>query len=105
MAFGIWSMVCCALLGIAVHCCRAEQPVGFFTAEKPPQVRDVKRYNLAVAKIWAVFALLLEAAGVPLLFAGQNNPLALLCILAVPPLVIGSMAAYLRVAEKYKQAP
>ena len=102
MAFTIWSICACIFLFIAWYCRRATQPVGFFTGNKPPQVKDTAAYNRAMAKLWLVFACLLELIGIPLLFIGQNDPLVLLPLLAVPMLVIGLMVAYFLIENKYK---
>lgn len=49
---------------------------GFYSFAKPPKMKDVKAYNHAVAKIWFVFAGVLEILGILSLFIRQNSPVA-----------------------------
>ena len=102
IAFVIWSLCACLLLGIGVHAWRSTTAVGFFAGVTPPKVSDVRAYNRAVAKVWMVMAALMELFGLPLLTARQNAPEILLIVLAVPLLVIGMMIAYVRIENKYK---
>lgn len=103
MAFLIWTLVACIFPVIAWKAWHAKTPVAFFTVGEAPRVKDVTGYNRAVARIWLVFAAVLELIGVPLLFVGQNSPLALLVMLAVPVLVIGCMAAYSGVLNRFSE--
>lgn len=102
IGFGIWTVTAVFYLIIGISSWRSEKEVGFFTGVKPPKMKDVKAYNHAVAKIWFWFAGLLEAIGVPLLFVEQNSPVVFLIVLAMLPLVIGAVLAYLRVEAKYR---
>ena len=100
-AFIIWSVVCVLFLGIGIWAWRAKEPVGFFTGVKAPEVKNVKKYNHAVAKIWFVFAVLLELCGIPFLFLEQNSAGFLFVIFGVMALVIAVMIVYMHVERKY----
>ena len=43
VGFVIWSIVSAIMLGIGIWSYRSENPVGFFTGTKPPEVKDVKK--------------------------------------------------------------
>lgn len=102
LGFVILSVVAGIFMIIGASSWRAKEPVGFFTFTKPPKVKDVAAYNHAVAKIWFVFAILLEITGSPLLFSEQNSPIMVLPILTTMLLAIGIMVAYVQVEKKYK---
>ena len=63
IGFVIWSLVSLLFFGVGFSSWKAKEPVGFFTGVKPAQMKDVTAYNRAVAKIWFVFAGLLEIVG------------------------------------------
>ena len=102
IAFGIWSIVALIFLGIGVLCRKSQEAVGFFTFEKPPVVKAVRKYNCAVSGIWIVFAIIFELLGVPFLFLEQNSPIIFLSVFGVVGLIIGIIIAYIRVEDKYK---
>lgn len=102
IGFAIWTVTAVFYLIIGISSWRSEKEVGFFTGVKPPKMKDVKAYNHAVAKIWFWFAGLFEVIGVPLLFIEQNSPIVFLIVLAMLPLVIGTVIVYLRVEAKYR---
>ena len=66
IAFVIWTMVAFVFLLIGVNCRKSEKTVGFFSNVKPPEIKDVKGYNKAVAKIWFGFATAMEILGIRL---------------------------------------
>lgn len=66
-------------------------------------MKDPVAYNRAVAKIWFVFAAVLEIIGIPMLFLQQNSPAAFLIVIAVLVLVLAIMIAYMHVEKKYKE--
>ena len=101
--FVIWSLVSLIFLGIGCSSWKSKESVGFFTGVKPAQMKDVTAYNRAVAKIWFVFAGLLEIVGIPLLFLEQNSPLCFIVVFAVLILVFAIIVAYIRVEAKYRQ--
>lgn len=102
IGFIIWSVVALIFVFIGIYTWKSNEPVGFFTGQKPPEVTDTKGYNHAVAKIWFVFATVMELLGLPLL-AGQNSPYIMLSVFGAMFSVIGIIVAYVRVETKYKK--
>ena len=102
IAFVIWTMVALVFLLIGISCWKSEKTVGFFSNVKPPEIKAVKKYNKAVAKIWFGFAAAMEIIGIPLLFIEQNSPVALLIAFAVVVLIIAIMIIYVKIEAKYK---
>ena len=102
IGFFIWSIVAIMFLGIGISSRKANEAVGFFTFEKPPKVKDVKRYNKAVSTLWFVLAAVLELIGVPFLFLQQNSPVFILIIFAVVILILIMIVVYLKIETKYK---
>lgn len=102
MGFIIWSIVAIIFVMIGASAWRAKQEVGFFTFSKPPKMKDVEQYNHAVAKLWFLFAVVLEVIGIPFLFAGQNSPIMILIVLEVIVLVIAIIIIYLKIEKKYR---
>lgn len=103
IAFGIWSIVSLIFVLIGIISWRSDKTVGFFTGVEPPKVSDIKVFNHAVAKIWFVFAVALEFAGIPLLCEKQNSPIVLLMVITVPALIIVMIIVYLKVEMKYRE--
>ena len=100
--FVLWSVVAVLFLCIGFYCRRAQDAVGFFTFVNAPAVRDVGKYNRAVAVLWFVSGFLMEAIGLPLLFLEQNSPGFLLLAIGTSVLVIGMMIAYIRIEIRYR---
>ena len=103
VGFIIWSVVAALMLGIGLWAWKAKKPVGFFAGVKPPEVKNVVKYNHAVAKIWFAYAALFGLCGVPLLFLKQNSPYFVLSILGVVFASIGIAVAYHLVLSKYEK--
>ena len=102
IAFVIWSIVAALFLAIGIGIRKSKNAVGFFTGVKPPEVKDIKRYNHAVSKLWIVVAVILEIMGIPFLFIEQNTPVFIFLILGVVALVIGMAFVYIKIESKYK---
>lgn len=102
IAFVIWTAVALVFLLIGISSWKSEKAVGFFSNVKPPEIKNVKKYNKAVAKIWFGFAAAMEIIGIPLLFIEQNSPIAILIAFAVVALIIAIMIIYFRVEAKYR---
>ena len=98
----IWSCAAVIFFMIGVGAWKAKKSVGFFTFVDPPKVKDIRRYNHAVAKLWFAAALILEILGFPMLWLKQNSPQIIFIILGVVILSISMMIVYLRVEAKYK---
>ena len=103
LGFTIWSLVALIFLIIAIVSLRSEKPVGFYTGVKPPEVKDIKKYNKAVSTIWFVFFGVFELLGLPLLFYRQNSPIFIISILGTVFLCISIAIAYNHVLNKYKK--
>ena len=103
LGFVVWSIVAALLAGIGLSCLRAQKAVGFFAFVDPPRVKDVPRYNRAVAVLWFVAAGVLEMLGVPLLFLEQNSVWFLLVMLAVLLWCAGLTAGYMKIATRHEQ--
>ncbi len=101
--FVIWTAVSLAAAGVGVWAWNAKKAAGFFAGVEPPDVKDVRKYNRAVAVLWFVYAGLLELLGLPLLFMKKGSPLFLLSILGTAVISIGLMAAYHRILEKHRR--
>lgn len=86
--FGIWARI-------------SKKPVSFWSFSQQIQVRDVKKYNRAVAKLWFVSAAIFVGIGLPLL-AGQNSPWIVVTILGGMFLAIAMIVVYLRIEKKYR---
>ena len=103
--FVIWSAVSLVLLGIGIQAWHAKKAVGFYSGVRPPEVRDVTKYNHSVAILWMVYAALFELLGLPFLFQKQNAVVFLCIVPGVAFISIGLCAAYHRILQKYRQGP
>ncbi len=103
IGFIVWSIVTVIFLGIGISCRKSNEAVGLFTGCKPPAVKDVKRYNSTVSKLWFISAGTYEVIGVPLLFLEQNSLLFVPIIFAVAIGLIIMMVVYLQIEAKYKK--
>lgn len=102
IAFIIWTLVAVLFLCIGISCRKSKDAVGFFTGCKPPQMKDVKKYNQAVSTLWFVSAGIFEILGVPFLFLEQNSAGFIPIIFAVVYGVLLMTAVYLKIESKYK---
>ena len=94
IGFIIWSLIALICVGIGIWAWNAKQAVGFFAGIKPPEVKDVKKYNHSVGILWLVYAALLEGVGVPFLFLKQNSAGFVIPYLGVIVITIGLVVAY-----------
>ena len=103
IGFVIWSVCSMIFIVIGIDCWKSQNAVGFFTFTKPPMIKEenVKKYNHAVSILWFIFAVLLEAVGLPLLFINQNSPVFVLMIFEVIVLVIALIIAFIQIERKY----
>ena len=103
IGFVIWSVIAVMILVIGILTWRSKQPAGFFTGVTPPKVRDVQKYNHAVAILWFVYAALFELLGIPFLFLKQNAAGFLPVILGVVVITIALPVAYHRILLRYEE--
>lgn len=101
--FLIWSAAAVIFLVLGKVSWKSKKPVSFFTFVKPPVVKDVKKYNHAVAILWFVSTILFEILGIPLLFIRQNSPWGIALMLGTMFWGIGISVVYIRIEEKYKK--
>lgn len=104
IGFIIWTIVAALMFGTGVCAFRAKDPVGFWTGVKPPEVKDVRKYNRAVGGLWFAYAGVLELLGVPMLFLKQNSPWFLPVIFGTVAATLGLMIAYLVVLRKHRKS-
>lgn len=102
IGFIIWSLVSLLFLVISLFSMKSKSTVGFYTVGKPPQVKDVKAYNRAVAKVWLVSAIIFEMIGIPILFIEQNSPVAILLVFGVLIWVFGLILSYSLIEQKHR---
>lgn len=103
IGFIIWSLVAAIFLGIGISCRKSTEAAGFFTGCKPPEVKDIKKYNHAVANLWFISAAVYEVLGIPLLFLEQNSAGFIPVIFATVWGVIIMVVVYLKIEAKYKK--
>lgn len=103
IAFIIWSVIAAIFVGIGISCLNADKAVGFFTIGKTPIMKDNKRYNKAVARLWIVFAVIFEVIGIPLFSLEQNSPRVILLVFAVLIWVIALIVSYLKIESKHRK--
>ena len=102
--FIIWSVVSAIFIGIGLWTWKSDKAAGFFSGVKPPEVKDIRKYNHSVAVLWFVYAILLELLGRPLLFLKQNSAGFLWSILGVAGISIGLVIGYNRILCKHRQS-
>ena len=103
IGFLIWSSVACVFIGVGISCRKSEEPAGFFTGCKVPEIKDVPRYNKAVSRLWFVSALVYELLGVPLMFLEQNSLWFVPIVFGIIIGVITMMVVYLKIEGKYRK--
>ena len=103
IGFIVWSAVALFLLLLAALTWRAKKPAGFFAGIRPPKIRDVRRYNRALALLWVGYALLFELLGLPFLFIHQNKALMAVPLLGIPMVSLGLVAAYHVILSRYEK--
>ena len=102
IAFVIWTCVAFLFLGIAIYCRTCKNPVGFYTFQEAPVIKDIQGYNKAVSKLWMLYSIVFFIYGIPFLFLKQNSPFFIFLIF---PVIFGSIAlllAYSKIEEKYR---
>lgn len=103
IGFIIWSVVTILFVGVGINCRKSNEPIGFFTGCKPPEIEKVSEYNRAVSNLWFVSAVVYEHMGIPLLFLEQNNLLFVPIVFGVVIGLIVMMVVYLKIEAKYKR--
>ena len=101
IAFMIWSLCTVTFLVIGIISFRSEKPAGFFAGVNPPEVKDVKKYNHTVGRIWFIGAGIFELIGIPFLFGKQNSPIFIIVLVGTVFWSIGMMISYVLITAKY----
>lgn len=101
--FIMWCLVGCMFIVFGVYSAFSKTPTGFWANVKTFEVTDVKKYNLAVAKLFCTFGAAVVILGVPLL-SPQDSPWILLSVVGIMAAAIVLMAVYvLMIEKKYKK--
>lgn len=103
IGFVIWGLLGCMFICLGIYSCFSKKPTRFWANIDNFTVSDIKKYNLAVAKLFCIFGIVLIILGIPLL-SGQNS--AWICFSVVGLMIesIIAMAVYTLVIEKkYKK--
>lgn len=103
IAFIIWSIVAIIFFIMGLIDRKSDKPAGFWANAKIPEIENIPEYNNAVAKIWFVFAVVLELLGIPLLFIKQNSPMIMFAVIGMMILIIVIMVVYTKVEDKYRK--
>ncbi len=101
-AYIIWSVMAVVFVLFGIYARAAKKPVSFWTVQVAIEVRDVKKYNRAVSKLWFGFAVLFEAIGFPLALAGQQSAWAVVPIIGGMFWAIALAVVYTRIEKKYR---
>lgn len=97
LAFLIWAAVGCLFLILGVHAFFAKKPQHFWANVKMGKVREVKKYNRAVGKLFFFYGVVEILLGLPLL--GGNQGLIVLTALGMVFVTILIMGIYAAVIE------
>ena len=103
IAFVIWGGIGLVLCGIGVSAWRSEKPAGFYAGIKPPEVRDVRGYNRAVAVLWFAYAALFVLLGLPFLLEVRNKAWLILPILGTVAASFGLLIGYHFILQRYQK--
>lgn len=103
IAFIIWSIVAVIFFIMGLIDRKSDKPVGFWANAKVSEIENIPEYNNAVAKIWFVFAVVLELLGIPLIFIKQNSPIIMFLVIGMMFLIIVIMVVYTKVEDKYRK--
>ena len=99
----IWSSVALLIAGIGVWAWNSKKAVAFFSGTKPPEVKDVKKYNHSVAALWFAYAALFAALGLPLMFLKKGSAAFAWSILGVPVISVMLAVCDSRVLRKHRR--
>ena len=103
IAYLIWLLCSCLILGLGIYCFFAKKAVGFWANAKPFPVSDVRGYNRTCGRLWIGYSLLLDLVGLPMLI-GQNDAVVLLSVLGAAALTLGLILTYvLKIEPKYRR--
>lgn len=101
MGFIIWSVMSGVLIILGLLVLFSKRPVPFWNVCQKIEVLDIKKYNIAVGRLWIGFGCAVFLLGIPLL-KGQNSPWIVLSIIGTVFSCIGMMGIYTRIEKKYR---
>lgn len=102
LGFIIWSTVGLLIVGIGIHAFFSRKAVGFWANVNVGKIKEVRKYNRAVGKLFIAYGVVFILLGTPML-RGQNAALIILSMLGVMIETITVMVIYtLKIAGKYK---
>ena len=105
VAFIIWAVIGALFIISGIYCffSKKEKAFGFWANAETFPVKNIKKYNRAVGKLWIAFGVLFIIVGVPLL-DGQNSAGSLFSVLGTVFLVLSIMVIYvLGIEPKYRK--
>lgn len=102
LGFVVCVLVALCFFGIGMSYLKSEKTVGFFSNVRPPEIREVAKFNRGIAIIWFVSAAFFVLLGVLFLFCKQNSPAFIFMVLGIMAWLIGILIAYFRVEAKYR---
>ena len=103
IGFIIWSAVGCLFIGLGIYSFYAKKPMGFWANAQMFEVKDRKKYNAAVGKLFSVFGIVFILLGLPLL-SGQNSPWIFLSVIgALVECIIAMIVYTVVIEEKYRK--
>lgn len=103
IALIIWCILGLLFVGMGIYAFYAKSPMGFWANAKMFEVVDVKKYNVAVGKLFCGYGIVFIILGLPML-AGQNSAWVLLSVVGVMLESLALMIIYtLFIEKKYKK--
>lgn len=103
LGFIVWSAVGTFLIGIGISAFFAKKEVGFWANVKVEEMKDVKKYNFAVGRLFIIYGIIFIVLGLPLL-GEQNSFLILFSSIGVMMETIAVMVIYtLIISPKYRK--
>jgi len=106
MIFGFLVYVGCAVLffGLAIHAVMAKTPVGIWSNIKmQANIKDIRGYNRAAAKLFAAYGAALVLCGLPMLFDAGEAVILLVCVLGIAAATVAMIFAAVQIDMKYKR--
>lgn len=103
LGFIIWAIVGLFIIGIGVSAFFSKKAVGFWANIDVEKMKDIKKYNSAVGRLFIIYGVLFISLGVPML-SEQKSALILLSILGVMFETIVTMVIYTQVISKKYRA-
>lgn len=98
LGFVMWCAVGVMFLCMAGYAWVAKKPVGFWANAEMFEVTDVRKYNRDMARLFAVYGVVMMGLGIPLLLG--NSGWILVSVVGIMAETIAAMAVYSLVIEK-----